>query len=326
MKERIRNEILNVLVDKIDNDLFTEFKTQLDLILYDYDVSLKCTDLAVLDTSNIVIIKNFLCVKKLEGRSDNTISLYKHILMNLINELQKNISDIGTNDIRYHLANYQVNRGVSTTTLNNMRNIYNSFFGWCYNEKYIEENPMVRINPFKIPKKKVNAFTDEELETLFNNCECIRDRALMEFLYSTGCRVTECSDVNLNDIDFNNNTVIIRHGKGNKERKSYISDKCMYWLKKYLEERNSNDIALWIGKKGRLTASGIEYIITKIGNKCGIHAHPHKFRHTLATNMVKKSAPIQVVQQVLGHEDISVSMVYIDLLDKDIENAHKKYV
>ena len=185
---------------------------------------------------------------------------------------------------------------------------------------------MNRVAKIKSQKKKVDAFTESELEVLFSACDNIRDRALLEFLYSTGCRVSECSNVDIGDINFKEKTVFIKNGKGNKQRISYISDKCMIWLEKYLNERNSNDIALWTGKKGRLTKAGIEYIVRSIGDKAGIHAHPHKFRHTLATNMVKRNAPVHIVQKVLGHENLNTSMIYIDVNDNDVESAHKKYV
>jgi site-specific recombinase XerD len=326
MVEKLRSEILASLANKVDNEILTDFKNQLDVILYNYNVSIKSTELVVVDTSNSIILKNFLGTKKLEGCSNKTIEYYRYIMNNLLESLQKNIPDISTNDIRYYLANYQIEKEVSTTTINNMRFVYCSFFNWCYLEKYIKENPMTRITKIKIQKKQVEPFTESELEKMFSACNNTRDRALLEFLYSTGCRVSECSAVDISDIDFKNKTVLIRKGKGNKQRISYISDKCMIWLEKYLDERNSNDIALWTGKKGRLSKAGIECIVRKVGERAGIHAHPHKFRHTLATNMVKRNAPVQIVQKVLGHENLNTSMIYITVDDNDVESAHKKYV
>ena len=327
MHEKLRREILNVLTNEVnDNNIIVNFQNQLDIILYKYNISVKSTELAIIDNTNEIILKNFLGVKKLEGCSDSTIKHYNAILRILFNDINKNIPDIATNDIRYHLANYQNTNSISTRSLDNMRRIYSTFFKWCFDEKYIKENPMSRISKFKVQKKHINAFTESELETLFDACDNIRDRALLEFLYSTGCRVSECIDVNISDIDFKECTVLIKNGKGNKQRITYISDKCMFYLNKYLEDRNSNDIALWISKRGRLSKRGVEVIVKNIGDKVGIDAYPHKFRHTLATNLIKRNVPIQMIQKMLGHEDLSTSMIYIDIDNRDVKSAHNKYI
>lgn len=327
MQEKLRNEILNVLLNEvIDNNIITKFQTQLDLILYKYNISIKSTELAIIDNTNEIIVKNFLGNKKLEGCSVATINHYRNALKILLIDINKNIPDITTNDIRYHLANWQTTREISTRSLDNMRRVYNTFFKWCFCEKYISENPMARISQFKVQKKHIDAFTESELETLFNACNSIRDRALLEFLYSTGCRVSECVAIDIGDIDFKEKTVLIRNGKGGKERITYISDKCIYWLYEYLKDRNTNDIALWVGKRGRLSKRAVEVIVKGIGDKVGINAHPHKFRHTLATNMVKRNVPVQIVQKILGHEDLSTSMIYIDIDNREVKNAHSKYI
>ena len=193
-------------------------------------------------------------------------------------------------------------------------------------KKLLEKNPIDKIPRFKCQKKHMPAFTNLEMEKLFDNCTSTRDRALLEFLYSTGCRVQECVNMDIDDINFKDQTCLIRQGKGNKDRLVYISDKCMYWLEKYLKERKDNDKALWLGKRGRLSKRGIEVLIQRIGNRAGVHAYPHKFRHTLATNMVRRGAPLPAVQQILGHEEIGTTMVYVDVNKQTAENAHRQSV
>lgn len=326
-RDKFRAEILTMLLDAdLAYDTINKLQLKIDVLLHEYDISEKCTEIAVTTDTNDVIVKNFLGTKRLQGCSVNTIEYYRAILDILLTDINKNIPDIATNDMRYHLANYQMSRNISMRSLDNMRRVYNLFFRWCYEEHYIQEDPMARIPQFKVPKKHIQAFSELELETLFNACSNTRDRALLEFLYSTGVRVSECAAINIDDVNFKEGTVVIRHGKCNKDRTCYISDKCMYYLTQYLDTRNTSDTALWTGKRGRLTIRGMEDIVKTIGEAVGVYAYPHKFRHTFATNLVKRGVPLQQVQQMLGHEDISTTTIYVDLDPSDIKNAHNRYI
>lgn len=324
--EELRNAILRKMSGKITEEQMQELDNILNLTMYDYHIERKSTELTLFDKSNEIMLKNFLGSKAIEGCSPATLKHYKETIQRMIFDIGKNIKDINTNDIRHHLASWQVNRGVSNTTLNNMRKAYCSFFKWLNIEGYIDTNPMLKISSFKCPKKQIKPFTEREMEKMCSNCTNIRDRALLEFLYSTGCRVTECSNVNFEDIDFMRGTVLIRYGKGNKERVGFISEKCMYWLEKYITECNIRKGALWLGKRGRLTKAGIEYIVRSIGNRAKVDAHPHKYRHTFATDLVKRGAPVQIVKDMLGHEDINTTMIYVTTNNKEVENVHRKLI
>ena len=162
---------------------------------------------------------------------------------------------------------------------------------------------------------------------MFSECADVRERALLEFLYSTGVKAEECRNVNLNDIDFYRGEVIIRSGKGSKERVTYLTEVATLWLKKYLETRSDNDIALFMGKRGRLSVRGIEVIVKRIAEKAGVEgAHPHRFRHTLASKMIERGAPVTVVKEILGHESLDTTMIYVTLNDEEIKNAHNKLI
>lgn len=324
--EELRMVILQKMATKLDKEQLDMLATTLDVVLYDYTIEKKSTELTVIDKSNDILLKNFLGSKAIEGCSKRTIKHYGETIQRMLDDVGKNIWDITTDDIRHHLALWQVTRGVSNATLDNMRKAYSSFFKWLSIERYITDNPMLRINPFKHQKRQVKPFTEREMEQICSACDTYRDRALVEFLYSTGCRVSECSAIVLSDIDFKQGTVRIQHGKGDKERICYISDKCMYWLEKYLMTRTDTDVSLWHGKRGQLTKNGIEMIIRNLGRKAGVYAHPHKFRHTLASDMAKRNAPVQIIQQILGHEDINTTMIYVSVDNKDVENAYRKLV
>ena len=320
----LKDDILKNMQQSLSSEQFDNLNIILDSLLNDYNIEKKSRELVVVDNSNTVMLKNFLGMKILEGRSNRTIEYYKLILSNFLRDINKDVLEITTNDIRQYLARYKIERGVSTTTLNNMRRVFCSFFKFLTTEGIIIDNPMNRITSFKQHKKQVEPLTSKEFEVLWDACTNTRDRALIEFLYSTGVRVTECSNLNINDIDLKQGTVSIKHGKGDKDRIAYISEKASYWLEKYLNERKDNNECLWYGRKGRLTKSGIEAMVRRLSLKTGIPAHPHKFRHTLASNLIKRNAPIHTVQKILGHEDINTTMIYVSVDDSEVQNIHSK--
>ena len=326
MKDIKKDLLIKIMELSITEEDINTISTAIDLVLKDYNIEEKSTELTVpFYNNNMLHLKNFLGVKRLEGRTPATLKHYSYILTTFLIELNMDVKEISTNDIRFYLAKKQTS-GLSNVTLNNMRSIYNSFFKYLMQEEVLEKNPIDKIPRFKCQKKHMPAFTNLEMEKLFDNCTSTRDRALLEFLYSTGCRVQECVNMDIDDIDFKAQTCLIRQGKGNKDRLVYVSDKCMYWLEKYLKERKDNDKALWFGKRGRLSKRGIEVLIKRIGDRAGVHAYPHKFRHTLATNMVRRGAPLPAVQQILGHENIGTTMVYVDVNKQTAENAHRQSV
>jgi site-specific recombinase XerD len=207
-----------------------------------------------------------------------------------------------------------------------MRRYFSSFFGWCTDEELIANNPMRRIKAIKIKKIIKEPFSEMEMEKIRKSAENTRDRALVEFLYSTGCRVSEVVNIDLNDVDFVHNSIVVT-GKGNKQREVYLSDRAEFWLENYLKERTDNETALFIGKGvKRLCKPGIEAMIKKIGIAAGVeNVHPHRFRRTLATNLLNKGMPIQEVQQILGHTKLDTTMIYCKVDKNNVQAAHRKY-
>lgn len=324
--EKLRTMILQRMADILSEEQLDDLANCLDVTMYDFNITEKSRELAIKDDFGMLMIKNFVGTKILEGCSERTVEMYKYTLTRFVEEIQKPLAEVDTNDLRHHLAALKENRKLSNTSLNHKRRIYSSFFKWLYTEKYIKENPMDRIKSFKVEKTIVNPFTTRERELLADACKTVRDRALFEFLYSTGARVAECADVTLNDVDFKTKEVFIKCGKGNKQRVTYLSETAELWLEKYLAERKSNEPNLWVGRQGKLSISGIENIVRKIGKSVGIDAHPHRFRHSLATDLIKRGAPVQDVQRILGHESIATTMIYVKLCDNEVKNTHNRLV
>ena len=324
--EELRQAVIQKMCEFLNEEQIEKLGNVLDVVLYSFEIKVKKEEIVVYDDSNTAKLKKFIATKRLEGLSEDTLMQYYRAVHNLFNEVGKPLEKINTDDIRYYLSMYQEKRKVRKVTLNNTRRYLSTFFNWCTDEDIISKNPMRRIKAIKQQKKIKEPFTDLEMEKIRNSADNTRNRALIEFLYTTGCRVSEVVDVDLNDIDFVHNSLIVT-GKGDKQREVYISDKAMYWLKIYINDRNNDNTALFIGKGNkRLKKAGIEAVVRKIGKIAGVEkVHPHRFRRTMATNLINKGMPVQEVQQILGHEKLDTTMIYCKVDKNNVQAGHRKY-
>lgn len=273
-------------------------------------------------------LQEFLDVKALEGCSKATIENYKFNLNKFLLGVGKDPTEIATQDIRKYLADYKRERGVSNTTLDNMRRVFQSFFTWMHREGYIIKDPCAAVNKIRADKIIKNPYSDEEMELMREAAKNLREKAIIEVLYSTGMRIGELEKLNKDDIDFVNGKAIV-FGKGAKEREVYFNVKAQLALKKYLENRNDTNEALFVGLQSpynRLKVSTYEKILRELGGRCGVHCHPHRFRRTCATILLNKGMPIQEVSKVLGHAKLETTMIYCEIDQQSVATNHKKYM
>lgn len=273
-------------------------------------------------------LQEFLDVKALEGCSKATIENYKFNLNKFLLGVGKDPTEIATQDIRKYLADYKRERGVSNTTLDNMRRVFQSFFTWMHREGYIIKDPCAAVNKIRADKIIKNPYSDEEMELMREAAKNLREKAIIEVLYSTGMRIGELEKLNKDDIDFVNGKAIV-FGKGAKEREVYFNVKAQLALKKYLENRNDTNEALFVGLQSpynRLKVSTYEKILRELGGRCGVHCHPHRFRRTCATILLNKGMPIQEVSKVLGHAKLETTMIYCEIDQQSVATNHRKYM
>lgn len=273
-------------------------------------------------------LQEFLDVKALEGCSKATIGNYKFNLNKFLLGVGKDPTEIATQDIRKYLADYKRERGVSNTTLDNMRRVFQSFFTWMHREGYVLKDPCAAVNKIRADKIIKNPYSDEEMELMREAAKNLREKAIIEVLYSTGMRIGELEKLNKDDIDFVNGKAIV-FGKGAKEREVYFNVKAQLALKKYLENRNDTNEALFVGLQSpynRLKVSTYEKILRELGGRCGVHCHPHRFRRTCATILLNKGMPIQEVSKILGHAKLETTMIYCEINQQSVAANHKKYM
>ena len=320
----LRDEILIGMQSELDDAQMSKLKAVLDMTFVGYHIEKKQYEVAIYDDSNHKLIKQYIASKRLAGLSEKSLKQYHRTITSFLDKMGKPISEIRAMDIRGYLAMYNVQEKISNRTLENYRMYLSGFFGWLVNEEIITSNPMAKVEKIKVPKGNREPFSEEEVEKLRYYASTVRDRAMIEFLYSTGCRVSEMVELDRDIIDYFNGSVVV-HGKGDQYRKVYIKESAMYWLKLYFKERKDSEKALFVGTRGRLSKEGVEYIIRKIGATCGVNAFPHRFRHTFATNLAKRGVPIQEIQKLLGHSSIDTTMIYCDVDSESVKASHNKY-
>lgn len=327
-KIHLLNEIATVV--KMSTGDFDEVKLQhyLDDLLSNYEIESKTYENHQEDTEDYLNL--YLNSMRLENYSDETISSYRYLLRAFINFAEKPITQVNTADIRKFLASFP---DLKASTINTKLIIIRSFFKWLVVEEIILRNPTLKIKMTKQPKRLREGLSIEELEIVRESCENIRERAMIEFFYSTGCRLSEVRKLNIDDINWQDmSTRVI--GKGNKERKVYLSFKALYFLKKYLKTRDDHCPALFAtervyeGKHRRLTNRGIQYQISKIEERAEIKKKltPHVLRHTFAMLSMESGMEIADLQHLLGHENpATTTQVYAPVSEERKREAFRKH-
>ncbi len=330
MKEQLINDVLQFLTGKLPAEHATDLRLYLYYQLAEYDVTKKCTDVAVREEKTYMdYLYMYLAGLKMAGRSDKTIEHYKLQLCLMLHDLAKPVREITTEDLFTYLAQCKAQRQVGNRYLNNKRICFNSFFGWLQRKKHIVYNPAAALDQIHYEKKVKKPYSDEEREILRCACKKERDLALIELLYSTGMRVGELVRLNRQDIHWDTMDCVV-FGKGAKEREVYLNASSCYHLKKYLLSRKDTNPALFVSSKSpysRLTEHGVRQILQRLGIRAGVEkVHPHRYRATAATNALNRGMPIQDVQALLGHEDISTTMIYCTVARDNVRAAHKRYL
>lgn len=293
-------------------------------------VKIKNTDITVSEESlTNEALRMFFVSKNVQGCTKRTLVYYRNTLKQFFDFLgQKPIEQITTNDIRYWFAVKKERDGNKVTEINNKRRVLSSFFGWCYREEYLKKNPIAKIEKIRVEKRVKKPFKDMEIEKLRDGAkDDIRLTAILEVLLSTGCRISEVSGMNRDDLEVDE---IVVYGKGKKERTVYLNAKARIALERYLNTRDDSNPAMFVSYQephSRLLVSGMGHDIRMLGRRCGVKdVHPHRFRRTSATFALNRGMPIEQVQLMLGHESIETTTLYAISAQEAVKANHKKYV
>lgn len=324
--ESFRNELAARLLAAIPQDQIATVLSVLDTTLSGYDVSRKQVELIASDTVPEVA-RYYIASKAVANLSAGTLKIYRLRLVDFFSMVKKSYQDITANDIRMYLFFCKDQRHASDAYLDNIRRILHTFFQWCVDNEYLLRNPCATVEQVKYQQKERVPLSAYELELLRWNCRTLREKAMVDFLFSTGIRLSEFSNVCLQDIDWIKRSVVIRHGKGNKRRTVFFNAESELSLRKYLESRNDESDALFVTIRKPHHALGpksVENEITKIARRAGLHAFPHKLRHTFATSGLRGGISLEDLQALMGHSKPETTLIYAKIDTRRLQMEHDR--
>jgi integrase/recombinase XerC len=287
-----------------------------------------------------VSLKLFIEYLQIEKNySQYTIEHYQHdiseFFMFMSEQAISNLTKVEYQDVRIYLTNLfekKMSRKSVARKISSLR----SFFKFLLREEIVAENPFALVSIPKAQKKLPEFFYEEEMKQLFDACESStplgqRNKALLELLYATGIRVSECSQIRLKDLDMHLSTVLVR-GKGSKERYvpfgSFAQDAIDTYInhgrKELLANGNEQEKLFLNARGGPLTARGIRTILDRIIEKSSLTGkiHPHMLRHTFATHLMANGADMRTVQELLGHAFLSSTQVYTHVTNEYLKKTY----
>ncbi|MBO6093154.1 MAG: tyrosine-type recombinase/integrase [Oscillospiraceae bacterium] len=329
MYEIIRTEIKAKLASRIPADMVKDVLTVMDRVMVEYDVVRKETALAVINTSLIDAVKMYLLCRRAEGMAEGSLVNVKCTLKKFAEQVNKPLEEITTNDIRGFLANYQMTHSVKPCTVEKVRERLNTFFKWCVMEERITKNPAARVAAIKAPRSDRHAISEEQLEYCRMACNSLRDKALLEVLYSTGARVSEIARLEKSDVNWLAGSIRV-FGKNSEYYTVFLNAKAKVALQNYLDARKDYNKALFVTERGnrKISSAAVRNAIEAIGEraKLDIVLSPHVLRHTMATMALRNGARLEVVQRMLNHKNPSTTQIYAEMCLDDVAADHRRTV
>ena len=288
-----------------------------------------------------ILLKEYLSVIKLEKNlSENSITSYRNDLDKFISFCAKKKIDDAENvksDLIVAFFVEQLKYELTSSTTARYLSSLKGFFKFLFNSNYITSNPTEKVESTKIERKLPVVLSFAEVEEIFaspdtNTNNGLRDRAMLELLYSSGLRVSELLNLKLNDLYFRDEIIRVL-GKGDKQRIIPIGSSAINWINKYLlnvrplvENKLKSENIVFLSRRGtKFSRMGLWKIVNKYVTDAGIEkeVHPHTFRHSFATHLLEGGADLRAVQEMLGHSDISTTQIYTHI-DRDyIKQIHK---
>lgn len=350
--EDVCNELVFAVSPYIQDKDLSDVRMRMIMVLSKYDIRKDETQIVPYEGDvNEAILKRFLIAKAAAGRSKRTLRYYKNSISTTLAMIGKPYTQVTADDVRLYLA-LRVNRdGVTKASANNERRNLSAFYTWLQKEEILQKNPMNKVEAIKETKQKKKAFTNMELEKIRYGCRDEYERAFVETLISTWCRVSEAAEMKISDI--NENKIVV-HGKGDKYRTVYLTAKAQLAISNFLKIRKDTSPYLFPKSTllftdarhglspsnmhewwkypdkvadGQRDSGSFETMIRKIGKRAEVeNCHPHRFRRTGATMALRAGMPLMEVSQILGHNNVGTTQIYLDIDNQQLESTHGRYV
>ena len=280
-------------------------------------------------------VEDYLLFLKTEKKlGDNTINSYMLDLEDFFKTFNGSIESCTKKDILTYISSIN---GLEVSTVNRHISSLKSFFNYLVDENIIKVSPMEEVSSLKKAKKLPKYLSISEVNKLLNiplNSEFdYRNKAMLELMYATGLRVSELVSIEYSNIDFENSIIRI-NGKGKKERIIPLGEVASYYLKVYLSDYRSKLLKrntynqVFLNNHGKpITRQGFNYILENIRELTGITKEitPHVLRHSFATHLLEGGADIRSIQEMLGHENISTTNIYTEVVNDVLRSNYEMY-
>lgn len=342
MYEAFRNEFMNELtLRRLDCVTINTVLGVMDSLMTDYSVSKVSKELVLYEGYIPKVLNYYLASKAVEGQTEISIKNRRAYIVKFFERVRKPIEDVNAMDCRAFLFQYKGEHNLSDRTLEKLRSTLCAFFTWCVTEEYLEKNPFTKVSKIKYERKQREPVTQNELEYLRKACATKQERCVLELLYSTGCRISELLALKKIDINLEKKTVLL-HGKGKKERISYLNAKAEIALSEYMRERmfsaqehgyiddNPYVIIAQVRKQGPLSRSGGARLMKRIADRAKEHLNKpvsaHIIRHCTAQTALDNGMPIEQVSTLLGHAQLSTTQHYVIVDRNKVQLSHAKTI
>jgi integrase/recombinase XerD len=273
-----------------------------------------------------MILNEYLLSLKLENKAISTVIRYCGILERFLNECRIPLSELQSEDVRKWIEEFS--KGKKPKTINLVIFTLTSFLNFCLDEEYMEVTVMKKRWRPRIPKSLPRYLDEYEYARVkrFSEQLPLRNRAIVLFLFTSGCRVSEVTNLNIDDVNIAKRTAVVL-GKGKKIRHVHFSEECALVLQAYLKTRSCDSTKpLFLNRYGqRFHERGIQLILKLLGKEVGLNQklHPHVCRHTFATNMLARGADLQFIADEMGHEDLNTTRVYAQIPTEDLKMKYQ---
>lgn len=330
------DEIVNKVVLKLEGQLSEEdirkVRDAVQIVMTDYKVERISTEVAKYEYQLPECYRYYMASKTMDGKlSERSRQQYSICLESMLYRLQLPVEMITSKHLRGYILEISQKpdgKRLAASTLNQRKAIIRSFFQWLTEEEYITKDPSLRLHHERVNVKPEPVFTDLQMEQIREACTNLRDRAIVSLLVSSGIRITECVELKKEDVDLSQREAVVL-GKGNKYRTVYFDARAEFDIRNYLKTRNDDQPYLFITMKKpykALDSDSVRDRLWKIANSTGIsRIHPHRFRHTMATNLVEKGCSITDVQIMLGHTKVDTTLRYTHKSTSKVKQAYERF-
>jgi len=296
------------------------------------------------------LVKGYILNCRCDGKSPKTLAIYGMVLRNFLWFFKNNgfpleplkLSTAHIRQFFWYLASEtnrwsgrstRTKKPASKTTIHDYYRALSTFFNWLEREGIIRENPFSHLKPPKTENKVISALTPDEIEHLLRCCSGktpldVRNTAILSVLLDSGLRVSELAALMIDDINMNTGSILVKHGKGGKQRVVHVGSRAQKALWKYTTlYRRSVSKSLFINRYGeQLEVRGVNMLMRRLAKRTKISVHPHKLHHTFAISFLCAGGDVFSLQYLLGHSTLQMTQRYLQSLNADDAiNAHRKF-